>query len=176
MARNWKDVVTELQKQTEAIAIECPDEIKRFRYGIITHSDAGKHSLEQYFGHWVHAYAGYYGFVNEINICIQMAASPEIDLKSAKIFFKAMMHVAPFFADYAGQKMFANAAAAVIDFLDTVETKPDMVTLITAFHGLESRLYWWFHWYFPWGIGPVLCHRWSEEDIKEMVRLSKTSG
>jgi hypothetical protein len=54
-----------------------------------------------------------------------------------------------------------------------LNSKQDMVELLSSFQQFESRLYWWFHWYFPWGIGPVLCHRRSQEDIKEMVRLSQ---
>jgi hypothetical protein len=173
MATDWKKLKADLEKQTLDLATTCPDEIKRFHYGIITHSDAGKDSLNQYFGHWVHSYAGYYSYVNEIGICMQMAADPRIDLQSAKIFFKAMMHVAPFFAEYAGQKTFAAAAKAVIETVEGMDSKQDMVQLLSAFQQFESRLYWWFHWYFPWGIGPVLCPRRSQEDIQEMVRLSQ---
>ena len=59
-------VKAELIKTTKDVAMTCPDEIKRYHYGIITHSDAGKNALNQYFGHWVHAYAHYIMYSSDI--------------------------------------------------------------------------------------------------------------
>lgn len=175
MARHWKQVKEELEKKTAEIWLECPDEIKRFHYGIITHSDAGKHSFDQYFGHWVHAYAGYYGWGNEIGVMMGMTMDPEVDLKMIKKIFKAfIVSISPFFAEYAGQHIQAKATTDVYEAMDTVENKQEMVQLLQAYHILITRLYWWIHWYFPWGIGPSLCHRLSPEDVREIVRLSKT--
>ena len=176
MARTWKEVKADLEQQTAELFVTCPDEIKRFHYGIITHSDAGKNALDQYFGHWVHAYAGYYGRVDNIGYLIRLATDPRFDLKQLRAVFDIYDATgAPFFAEYGGQHMQAKATEAVAEAWDSVTSRDELAELLKSYHAFISRLYWWFHWYFPWGVGPALCHRVSPEDIKEMVRLSQPS-
>jgi len=175
VTKPWQEVKKELEEETSKIFLICPDEIKRFHYGIITHSDAGKYSFEQYFGHWVHAYAGYYGYTSQIGNIIGLVMDTDFDLAQIKKIFQAMiMSSSPVFAEYGGQKLQWEYSAKLVEAWDSVETREELVELLKAFHAFISRLYWWFHWYFPWGIGSSLCHRRSPEDIKEMVRLSQT--
>jgi len=176
LAKAWQEVKNELEEETDKIFLTCPDEIKRFHYGIITHSDAGKYSFNQYFGHWVHAYDAYMGFQSSVATLLQLARDPDSDLKHLKKLFHIMFAgMAPMFAEYAGQKLVAKYIMETADALDTVQTKEEFVELIEAFGTFVTRLYWWFHWYFPWGVGASLCQRLSPEDIKEMVRLSQTT-
>lgn len=176
MPKDWKEVKKELDKATEDIFLVCPDEIKRFHYGIITHSDAGKHSINQYFGHLVHAYAGYYVWPNEIGAIIRLTMEGKLDIKQVKEVFNALiMTLSPFFAEYAGQYLQAKYTKMVFEAWDSVTSKEELVELLNSYLAFISRLYWWIHWYFPWGIGPVLCQRLSTEDVKEIVRLSQPS-
>jgi len=176
MAKSCRELKKELEEETRKIFLTCPDEIKRFHYGIITHSDAGKYSFDQYFGHWVHAYAGYYGYTAEIGNILRLAMDPRLDIAQVKIVFEAMiMSSSPFFAEYGGQELQGKYSAEMVKVWDTAQTREELVGLLKAFHAFISRLYWWFHWYFPWGIGSSLCHRRSPEDIKEMARLSQTA-
>ena len=176
MAREWQELKKELEEETRKIFLTCPDEIKRFHYGIISHSEAGKYSLDQYFGHWVHAYARYYYYSGEtLDSIRRMAADPDFDLTQVKKAFSTSSLVWTFMAEYAGQKLMAKYVQQMLDALDTLQNKDEFIELLDAFQAYTSRLYWWFHWYFPWGIGPSLCHRLSPEDIREIVRLSQTS-
>ena len=175
MAKAWQELKKELEEETDKIFLTCPDEIKRFHYGIITHSEAGKYALEQYFGHWVHAYAGYYGYSSGIGGIIKLAMDPDFTLAQAKKIFTTNMGASEFLAEYGGQKLQWKYTAAVLEGWDAVETKEELLELLNAYWAYMNRLYWWFHWYFPWGIGASLCHRRSPEDIKEMVRLSQTT-
>jgi len=175
LAKAWQEVKNELEEETDKIFLTCPDEIKRFHYGIITHSDAGKHSINQYFGHWVHAYDAYMGFQGSVGTLLQLARDPDFDLKHLKKMFHVMLaDMAPFFAEYAGQKLVVKYIEETADALDTLQTKEEFTELIGAFGTFVTRLYWWFHWYFPWGVGASLCQRLSPEDIKEIVRLGQT--
>ena len=177
MAKAWQEVKKELEEETDKIFLTCPDEIKRFHYGIITHSDAGKHSINQYFGHWVHAYDAYMRFRGSADPLLQLARDPDFDLKHLKKLFHNRMFtemMAPMFAEYAGQKLVVKYIMETADALDTVQTKEEFVELIGVFGIFVNRLYWWFHWYFPWGVGASLCQRLSLEDVKEMVRLSQS--
>ena len=73
MTKPWQQLKAELEAETEHLFETCPDEIKRFHYGLMTHSDAGKYSLNQFFGHQVHCYAGYYGYIAQIAGIINLA-------------------------------------------------------------------------------------------------------
>lgn len=176
MVKAWREVKKELEEETDKIFLTCPDEIKRFHYGIITHSDAGKYSINQYFGHWVHAYDAYMGFQSSVGTLLHSARDPDFELKHLKKLFHIMLaEMAPMFADYGGQKLVVKYIMETADTLDTVQTKEEFVELIEAFGTFVTRLYWWFHWYFPWGVGASLCQRLSTEDIKEIARLSQTA-
>jgi hypothetical protein len=76
--------------------------------------------------------------------------------------------------EYGGQKSLGEYTDRTIAVLDSVKTKEEFLELLNAFQAYVTRLYWWFHWYFPWGIGPAVCRRLTPEDVKEIVRLSKT--
>lgn len=176
MVKTWQALKKELEEETDKIFLTCPDEIKRFHYGIITHSDAGKYSLEQYFGHWVHAYSGYYGYVGTIGNIIRLAMDTSFDLAQIKKVFDAMiMSSTGVFAEYGGQKLQEKYSKKLFEVWDTVQKREELIDLLNAYQAFMSRLYWWFHWYFPWGVGPAICHRLSPEDIKEIVRLSQRS-
>jgi len=173
---NWYEIKAELERETAQILTSCPDEIKRFHYGIITHSDAGKYAKEQYFGHWTHVYAEYYAYSStELNNLVRWAEDPEFELHHLKKAFTGLSIGALGVAEYGGQKRLGYFATAIIDLFDTSMTKSELAEVLKVYQAFVSRLYWWMHWYFPWGIGPVLCHRLSEEDIREIARLSQTN-
>lgn len=175
MARSWQQLKQEIEEETRRIFLTCPDEIKRFHYGIITHSDAGKYSYDQYFGHWVHAYCAYSQHVSSVGYIISLAMDPDFNLAQIKKMFETIIGTGAFFAEYGGAKLLAKYSAAMIEAWDTLETREEAIELLNAFQEFVSRLYWWFHWYFPWGVGPGLFPRLLPEDIKEIVRLSQTS-
>lgn len=174
MAKSWQELKKQLEEETEKISDTCPDEIKRFHYGIITHSDAGKYSLNQYFGHWVHLYAYYSMYCSStLAIIMRLANNPDFELNHLKELFIQSVPVGPF-AAYGGQATMDKYGNEMLKALDTVQKKEEFIELLDAWQVFISRLYWWIHWYFPWGVGPALCRRLSEEDIREIERLSAT--
>jgi hypothetical protein len=175
MAKSWQELKKELEEETKKIFETCPDEIKRFHYGIITHSDAGKYSFNQYFGHWVHLYAYISMYCASILEFFQLwAKDPDFDLKQLKKMFLQSAPVGPL-AGYSGQTTMIRYAEEMVKVVDTLQTKEEFEELLGAWQIFVSRLYWWVHWYFPWGAGPALCRRLSPEDIKEIERLSQTT-
>jgi len=176
MSENWLTVKKELEAATLQLFDKCPDEILRFHYGIISHSEAGKRSYNQYFGHWVHAYAHYMMYAGDIMDTVRRLAShPDFELRHCKALWmdlslphgKHMLIV-----EYGGQKSLGKYIEKVAGCLDSLTTNQEFVDLIGAFQVYISRLYWWFHWYFPWGLG-VSCQRVNPDDLQEMIRLSK---
>ncbi len=175
MATNWRQAKDLLHQRTLEIFEDCPDEIKRFHYGIITHSDAGKHSLNQYFGHWVHAYAHYMLYAGDILDTVRrLAADPDYDLPQLRKLLEDISkphgeHI--LVVEYGGQKLLGEAIDLALEAQETVTTRDEFAELVSALQSYASRLYWWFHWYFPWGLG-TSCQRLSPEDIREIARLS----
>jgi hypothetical protein len=165
MALSWQELKIELEEETKKLFETCPDEIKRFHYGIINHSDAGKYNHNQYFGHMVHTY-GYYGIysLNMPEIIKQLGADPQFDLEHLKKMYLAIYGSAPFFAKYSGQKLVGKYTEEMKNVIPAIETKEAFFELLGAFQAFMSRLYWWFHWYFPWGAGPAVSRRLSPED------------
>ena len=179
MPKSWKDLKEELQEETKKIFLKCPDEIKRFHYGIITHSEAGKYNLNQYFGHWVHAYASLMIYSMDMLPSIQrLAMEPDFNLEQLKKLFTKVSKSGNIYmtATYGGQKNLKKYIDKMVEAFDTLKSKEEFVELLEVFSTYVSRIYWWFHWYFPWGIGTVLCRRLTPEDIEEIVRLSKTDS
>ena len=173
MAKDWKELKAELDEETRRILLICPDEIKRFHYGIMTHSDAGKRSYDQYFGHWVHAYCEYLRYVSDLSVIVRYAMDPTFAGEHIrKLVADLVVASAIPFGEYGGQKLQAKYAAQLLEALDTAETAEQRVELLQAYYALISRIYWWFHWYFPWGIGPSTCHRRTPADVREMARLA----
>ncbi|MCX8126007.1 MAG: hypothetical protein N3E40_02525 [Dehalococcoidia bacterium] len=173
MTADWQKLVTELENETDRITTECPDEIKRFHYGLITHSEAGKRSFNQYFGHFVHLYGFYFSYSDFIlPIMLGLAMDRRFNLEQLKEMFRRYAPVGPM-AQYGGQKSLGAYAEKCVAALDSLNSKDDFIELLKAWTAYVSRLYWWVHWYFPWGIGPTVCRRLEPEDIKEILRLSK---
>jgi hypothetical protein len=172
MTQSWQQFQAEMEAEVQHLFKVCPDEIKRFHYGLITHSDAGKHALNQFFGHQVHVYAGYYGYLAQIGGMIQLAHDPEMSLGDVKKVFQAIiMSSSPIFAEYGGQVIQGKYSAGLEAVWDSCDVREDLIGLLETYAALISRLYWWFHWYFPWGAGPVISRRVSAEDVQEMQRL-----
>jgi len=179
MAKPWEELKAELIRETAAIFMDCPDEIKLFHYGIMTHSEAGKYALNQFFGHQVHAYAGYMIYSSDgLDSILQLARRPTFGLEQLKEMFVQMSkpadreYTVSMMVKYGGQTNLGKYIDKTLAGLQSVDNKEEFVDLISAFQSYVTRLYWWFHWYFPWGIGPAVCPRRSVEDIREMMRLS----
>jgi hypothetical protein len=173
MAVSWKELTERLEAETERLSGECPDEIKRFHYGLITHSDAGKYSYNQYLGHFVHLYGFYFAESDFILPSIlRFAGKPIYSLECLKDMLRTMT---PTELGYAGQNQMGALAKEVHQALDGVETREQFLQLVKAWSAYVSRRYWWLHWYFPWGAGPAISPRISPEDVKEMARLLETA-
>lgn len=176
---SWRDLKAELVAETRKLFKACPDEIKRFHYGLITHSDAGKYALNQYFGHWVHAYAHYMMYSSDILDSVRRCArDPAFDIVQIKHLFCDISrpnNLPGLLVEYGGQVSLGRYIDKTVAVLDSVQTKEDFQELLGAFQAYVTRLYWWFHWYFPWGIGPAVCRRLTPEDVKEIVRLSQVA-
>jgi hypothetical protein len=169
LAETWQEVKKALDEETRKWSAVCPDELKRFHYGLITHSDAGKYAFNQYLGHFVHLYGFYFAESSMIVTTIEgMVNDPRYDLDQLKDILRRFT---PTDTSYSGQNILGSMAKRVLACLDTLGSKADFLELLGSWACLVARLYWWCHWYFPWNAGPAVCRRTSKEDVKEMQRL-----
>ncbi len=174
MSSAWQKLKEELDRVTEELSFKCPDEILRFHYGLITHSEAGKYSINQYFGHWVHLYAFYMGYTEQVlGLQIQTAMDPSYSLEQCKDLYRRSSTFGPMI-QYGGQYTLGKYADEMLKAIDSIGSKEDFLSLLRSWHGFVSRIYWWVHWYFPWGIGPAAFQRLTQDDVREIVRLSQT--
>lgn len=172
MTESWQEVKRALEEETRKWSAVCPDELKRFQYGLITHSDAGKYAYNQYLGHYVHLYAAYFMLGSNMSTIEDMARDPRYDLEQMK---DVVRRFTPVEWGYSGQKTMSNMARRMVSALDTLGSKDDLLELWCAWSCLVRRLHNWAHWYFPWGAGASICRRISKEDVKEMQRLLETA-
>lgn len=173
MAESWQEVKIALEAETRKWSAVCPDELKRFQYGLITHSDAGKYSYNQFLGHYVHLYGFYFAEASMITTTMEgMAGDPRYNLDQMK---DVLRRFTPTDMSYGGQTTLGNMAKRVLGSLDTLGSKDDFIQLLGAWACLVHRLYHWCHWYFPWNAGASVCRRISKEDVKEMQRLLETA-
>jgi len=176
MARDWKQAIAELDRLSLEAIENCPDEIKCFHYGIMTHSNAGKDSYNQYFGHWVHSYVMYMNFAaTEMTLIRTLAVDPDFNVVQLKKLFYAMAKPRgeeKLLREYTGAVHLADAIDIVDEALPSVTTNEQIGQLMAAMQGYCGQLYWWFQWYFPWGLGTI-CQRLSPDDIKEITRLGQ---
>ena len=175
MSESWKEVREALEQETKRISLSCPDEIKRFHYGIITHSDAGKRAYNQFLGHYVHLYSFYFGYSGTtLNLFGELTRDSRYSLEQLKDLFLRTVPSRPM-TEYSGQIALSDWGERVVAALPGVQTKQEFAELLAAWTAYMGRRYWWIHWYFPWGAGPAICKRISREDIMEMVRLVETA-
>jgi hypothetical protein len=165
----WQETVKQLEAETQKLALECPNEIKRFHYGLITHSDAGKYSYNQYLGHFVHLYGLYFALSDFIlPMIVRFAGDPVYSLDALKDLLRKFTITD---LSYGGQNQWGEMAKKVQAAINDVSNREHFTELAKAYHAYVNRRYWWIHWYFPWGAGPAICPRVSAEDVKEMARL-----
>lgn len=172
MTGSWQAVKKALDEETRKWSAVCPDKLKRFHYGLITHSDAGKYAHNQYLGHYVNLYGFYFAESSMIVTTIEgMVGDLSYDLEQLKDLLRRFT---PTYTSYSGQNILGSMAKRVLSCLDTLNSKDDLLELLGAWACLVARLHWWCHWYFPWNSGPAVSRRVSKEDVKEIQRLLET--
>jgi len=172
MENTWMKLKEKIMDEAKKIQAKCPDEVKRFHYGLITHSEAGKYAMGQYFGHWVHLYSGLMTWDYLISFLAGFAIDPHFDLETIKRLFKIFFGDPSFIREYAGLDTFASFLEEIGKNLDSLRTKEEFADVISALKIYIGNLYAWCHYYFPWGIGPVFFRRLTREDVEDIKRLS----
>jgi hypothetical protein len=164
MKKAWKEVLKEVEEETNRIWLEEPLEIKNLRLGII---DTGAGTYNQYFSTLVFVD----GDIRALGCYCANGLARSADLESTtleqlKDQVSIFMPISAKFLGYCGLKTVWRFTQDVIDSLPSIETKDEFRTLLGALAIFLARLHIWVHNFFPWELGILF-------PMKEKSELSK---
>lgn len=170
MAKNWRELKKDLDKETKRIWFKEPDELKKLRLGIID-NDAG--SYDQYFTTWDFAN----GMIRDYSMytlypILRLAENPLFTLEHLKALIKTFDPPYSVYLGYSGYRTLEKFAAQFIESFETIKTKKEFVEIFKSFIRYTNKLGAWSYHYFPWGIG-VLYPLNRAGEIKELAAKKK---
>ena len=170
MAANWKDLKDRIEKATQDMWLEEPDELKKIHMGALENK-AG--SYNQYFSVIDHANGMVRDFANIMYQILKSFMNPEFTLSNAKILCK---NVHPAYIDYLRYSNYLTWAAFDKEFialLDEIDSKEDLIELYKSYLKYINKLTAWAYHYFPWELGILYPYRERTDCfIKELAELT----
>ena len=147
-------VKEELIAERERLKIEPPVELKKLYAGILPY---GAGSRGQYFATIVMLSATvtmYHGGPGTSIGMYKFLRDPLFTLEHCKkIFLDQGLGFNTMFAGYAGLETLYGLTNAVVDCLDELKTKEEMLELMMAYYTYTTKLASWCHQLFPWNLG-----------------------
>jgi hypothetical protein len=169
MSQNWEDIKEEINRETEKIAFTPPREVlKIFKYGIF---DRGAGTRGQYFTTLVFAQGVCRALAYDcVNNLVYITEEESFNLEHLKIMVKQYLPSNAEFLGYCGLENIWKFVQEILDALDTLKSKEELVELINSLNLYLARMYTWVHHFFPWNIGVLFPER-KPEEIREMNKL-----
>ncbi len=168
MAKNWKEVLKEIERETDKIWVDEPLEIKKLRLGVI---DSGAGTYHQYFSTLVFVD----GDIRALGCYCANGLARSADLKSTtleqlKDQVSIFMPISAKFLGYCGLKSVWDFTQDVMECLPTIQTKDEFRSLLGALAIYFMRLHMWVHNFFPWELGVLF----PQKDKNEFSQILKT--
>lgn len=153
MAVSWRELREEIDKETERIWREEPEELRRLRLGIIE-NDAG--SYGQYFTTWDFAN----GMIRDHSMytmypLFRLSKDSAFSLDHLKKLFRAFDPQYSVYLGYSGYRTLDKFGRAFAEAMETMENKEDFVSLLESYLKYTNKLAAWSFHYFPWGVGAL---------------------
>ncbi len=169
---NWQQVKNELIAEKVKMKFDPPLELKKVYAGILPYN-AG--SRGQYFTTIVMLSATvemYHGGPGTSVGMYMFLRDPDFTLNHCKkIFLNQGLHFNTMFAGYAGLETLYKLTHDVINVLDELQNKEEMLELMTAYFTYTTKLASWCHHLFPWSLGIKAFKKKTPEEIKELAKL-----
>ncbi len=151
MARSWRELKKEIDKETARIWREEPDELKKLRLGIID-NDAG--SYGQYFTTWDFAN----GMVRDYSMytlypLLRLSLDSSFALEHCKKMFKVLDPQYTVYLGYSGYRTLDRFGREFQAAMETMTKKDEFVQLLTSLLRYANKLAAWSYHYFPWSLG-----------------------
>jgi hypothetical protein len=152
MARDWKLLKAEIERESAAGLEDCPDDILRvFEYDIVP---TGAGTGGQIFALWYEGanasrYLGPYYIYN----VIKLANHSKISVKKIKQLLNLMMPKALGTVALSGMETFARFTKETLECVKEMESRDDILSLLNALYLYGSNVNAWQNYRIKWGLG-----------------------
>jgi hypothetical protein len=164
---SWRDVKTMIDAENEKIRIQPPEEVVKVVHYRIVDSKAGTDG--QALSNWFFSATDIRYVQAYLYNIVRLAMDKKYTTEQIKSMTKIMIAQPAEFAGYCGFHKTWEYAKAVIDVLDEVDSRDDLLDLLNSLLLYSANMNAWIHHYFPWKINYVYPHR----DPKELLDLVK---
>jgi hypothetical protein len=164
----WQELQAELDADNARLVDEAPEEVVKVVKFRIEESGAGTDG--QIMGTWFYTLTDVRYLSDYLYQIVLAAMNPEFTADQIKYLMREMMPGAGAYVGYSGFASLWNRIKGVIDVMDEIERRDDLVDLLDSLHFYASHLKAYIHHYFPWCIALLYPHR-TPEDVQEMVKL-----
>lgn len=166
-AQTWQDLKVKIDAENEKIRVDPPEEVlKVIHFRIVdTHAGTDNQALSNWFFsatdiRYVQAYL--------YNI-VRLAMDEKYTIAQIKTMTKTMVAQPAEFAGYCGFHKIWELTKSVLDVLDEIDNRNDVLDLLNSLLLYAANLNAWIHHYFPWKINYVFPHR-DPKDVLSMIK------
>lgn len=164
------DLIADLERETEKIWLEEPEEIRTMRLGVFP---SGAGSYGQYFSNLVFVNGDMRALSTWITPTVILNAVDDetFDLAQCRRLFEWTNAVFVDFLAYCGFTTYAEFAQRII--AAELGSKDELRDVLIAWYRYANRMYLWVHQVFPWGLGTAFP-KLSEEDLAFMSEAGRS--
>jgi hypothetical protein len=168
----WRELKAEIDAENKRFVDEAPDEVVKVVRFRIQHSGAGTDG--QIMGTWFYTLTDVRFLTAYLYQIISAGMDPAFTADQLKYMVKQMMSGAGAYVGYSGFASLWRFIKGVIDTMDKIEDRDELLQLLSSLHLYASHLNAHIHYYYPWCISLNYPHR-TAEHVREMAELIAAS-
>lgn len=165
MGKTWRQVVANIEEETERVWLKEPLEITRLRMGI-AEFDAG--SYGQIFAVVLNLNGETRAFA--VRVCFHLLKKvdhPDMTLDVLKLLAQNFLPNNAGTMHFLGLEKIKAFSEDLLEVLDQVRSKEEFKQLIGALYAYANRMMFWIHEITPHGLG-VFYPKWDQKAVEEL--------
>ena len=165
MGKTWRQVVSEIEEETEKIWLEEPLEVTKLRMGI-AEFNAGTHG--QIFAVILNLNGETRAFA--VRVCFHLLKRvdhPEMTLESLKAMTRNFLPNNAGTISFLGMRRIKEFSEAALEVLEQIESKEQYRQLLGALYAYSNRMMFWIHEITPHGLG-VFYPKWGRKELEKI--------
>lgn len=165
MGKTWRQVVSNIEEETERVWLKEPLEITRLRMGI-AEFDAGTDG--QIFAVVLNLNGETRAFA--VRVCFHLLKKvdhPDMTLDTLKLLAQNFLPNNAGTMHFLGLKKIRAFSEDLLEVLDQVRSKEEFKQLIGALYAYANRMMFWIHEITPHGLG-VFYPKWDQKAVEEL--------
>jgi hypothetical protein len=167
MTQNWKDLKARIDAENERIRMNPPEEVVKIVHYRIVDSQAG--TDQQALSNWFFSATDIRYVQAYLYNILRLAMDEKYTTAQIKIMTKTMLAQPAEFAGYCGFHKIWDFTKPLLEILDEMDDRDDVLDLLNSLLLYSSNLNAWIHHYFPWKLNYVYPHR-NPKDVLDMVK------